>query len=271
MPAAPRRADLDQIAVGKQHRTRGLVGLDPHAVARHDVGPIGEIGDLAKALRLALGAEHAIGHIEALERRVRVGSDPHRGLERERRGHVMDDEMIIVDLVAIAAERLAIEREADQLQLLAVQHQRPGASACRRIAPHREPRPHFGRRRLQIEPQLDLIDQIVGRPVVLEPNRLRRARLCLSFRLGFGHARGPSDVERRRRRRREWPRHTVRPARPRALARLGPDVHHGTAASLSRTPRVPARGRGQIADDARCCLLALQGDQVGDDVVGLLG
>ena len=97
--------------------------------------------------------------------------------------------MIIALLVAIAAERLAIEREADQLQLLAVQHQRPGASACRRIAPHREARTHLGRRRLETEPQLDLIDQVIGRSVVLEPNGLWRDRLCLGFRLGFGHAR----------------------------------------------------------------------------------
>ena len=272
VPAAPRRADLDQIAVGKQHRTRGLIGLDPHAVARHDVGPIGEIGDLAKALRLALRAEHAIGDIEALERRVRLGSDPHRGLEGERRGHVVDDEMIIVDLVAIAAERLAIEREPDQLQLLAVQHQRPGASACRRIAPHREARPHLGRRRLEIEPQLDLIDQIIGRPVVLEPNRLRRFRPGLSFRLGFGHARVLRMWNDAYPRRRDWPRVTVRQRGPRrfsaARTRRPP---WQSAASLSRTRRVPARGRGQIADDARCFLLALQGDQVGDDVVGLLG
>ena len=183
----------------------------------------------------------------------------------KRRGHVVDDQMIVVDLVAIAAERLAVEREAEQLQLLAVEHQRPRALACRRIAPDREARPHLGRRRLQIEPQLDLVDQIVGRPVVLEPNRLRRFRPGLSFRLGFGHARVLRIMERAYPRRRDWSAYTVRQRGPRRLARLGPGVHQDGALCTRSNRRLEA------VDGGRPVLLALQREQVGDDVVGFFG
>ena len=47
---------VDQIAVGEQHRRFAFVGLDARGVDRHHVGPVGEIGDAAKAFRLALGA-----------------------------------------------------------------------------------------------------------------------------------------------------------------------------------------------------------------------
>ena len=110
VPAPGQAAVLDQVAVGEQHRTGRPVRLDPHAVARHDVGPVGEIGDLAKALRLALGAEHAVRDVQALERGVALGADAHRALEGERGGQVVHDQMIVVDLVAIAAQRLAVER-----------------------------------------------------------------------------------------------------------------------------------------------------------------
>ena len=49
-------AGLDQIAVRQQHRRLGLVGLDPRREDRQHVGPVEEIGDAAKAFRLALGA-----------------------------------------------------------------------------------------------------------------------------------------------------------------------------------------------------------------------
>ncbi len=54
----------DRIAVCEQHREARFVGGHPHLVAAEHVGPIGEEGDAAEALGLALGAEHAARSIE---------------------------------------------------------------------------------------------------------------------------------------------------------------------------------------------------------------
>ena len=48
--------EVDEVAVGQQHRRFGFVGLDARGVDRHHVGPVREIGDAAKAFRLALRA-----------------------------------------------------------------------------------------------------------------------------------------------------------------------------------------------------------------------
>ena len=233
--AAPgQAAALDQVAVGEQHGIRRLVRLDADAIPGHDVRPVGEIGDLAQALRLALGAEHAVRDVQALERRVRLGMDAHRAFEGERGGQVVHDQAIVVDLITVAAQRLAIEPEPDQLQLLAVQDQGRSALAGRRIAPHHQPRLDHGVRRLQTKLQLDLIEQVVRRPVVRQADGLR----LLRFRLGLGHHGiprmcSPAPVQHVTRRRCELParagsrpdRHV--PRRPRSLPRRGPDVHHG--------------------------------------------
>ena len=67
MPAAGQVAALAQIAVGEQHRRLGLVGLDAGGVDRHHVRPVGEIGDAAEALGLALRAIGAARPVEAEE------------------------------------------------------------------------------------------------------------------------------------------------------------------------------------------------------------
>ncbi len=54
---------VDAVAVGQEARIGGLVGVHPHGEARQHVGPVGEVGDLAEALGLALGAEAAAGHV----------------------------------------------------------------------------------------------------------------------------------------------------------------------------------------------------------------
>ncbi len=46
-----------RIAIGQQHRQ---IAFDPHGEWGHHIGAVWVIGDLAKALRLALGAEHAV-------------------------------------------------------------------------------------------------------------------------------------------------------------------------------------------------------------------
>ena len=59
-----------EIAVGEQDRRLALVGLDARRVDRHHVRPVEEIGDAAKAFRLALRAIDAVRAVEAHQLRV---------------------------------------------------------------------------------------------------------------------------------------------------------------------------------------------------------
>jgi predicted acetyltransferase len=62
MPATVQFARLDRVAVGQQYRARRLVRLDAHVIGGHHVRPVDRtIGNAPEALRLALGAEHAVG------------------------------------------------------------------------------------------------------------------------------------------------------------------------------------------------------------------
>ena len=67
MPFDKARPIRNQIAI-RQHHRRGA--LDPHGIGRHHIRAIGEIGDLAKPFRLALGAIHPVGHIKPLKRGI---------------------------------------------------------------------------------------------------------------------------------------------------------------------------------------------------------
>ena len=84
MPAAGQLALLGEIAVGEQHRRLGFVRLDARGVDRHHVGPVGEVGDAAEALGLALRAVVAARTIEPGELRVGLRIDQRLDLERER-------------------------------------------------------------------------------------------------------------------------------------------------------------------------------------------
>ena len=68
MPAAVERPRACEIAVAEQHRTVLAIGDDGYGVRRQHVGTVQEIGDPAKTLRLALGAEHPCRNVETLER-----------------------------------------------------------------------------------------------------------------------------------------------------------------------------------------------------------
>jgi hypothetical protein len=81
--------------------------------------------------------------------------------------------MRVVQGVAVGAERLAVQAHLEELQLLAVEHQRSRPVARRRVALHREARPDLGALRVEPEVQLDRLDQMVGRPIVAEVHRLR--------------------------------------------------------------------------------------------------
>ncbi len=177
--ALGQQALLDQVAVAEQHRVLFAVRLDPRAIDRHHVRAVREPGDAPKTLGFALGAENAVREVEALERGVPVGLRPAGDLELEGGRRRLDRQMLVVDGVAVGAKRLAVEAQADQLELLAVQHQRRQAVAGRWIAADGEPRRDLGRGRVEPDVEVHPVHQVVRHPVVLQVDRLGRA--------GIGH------------------------------------------------------------------------------------
>src|SRR6266849_3463591 len=73
-----------EIAVGEQHRRVAFLGFDAGGVDRHHVGAVGEIGDAAEALGLALGAKDRSRAIKARELGVGGGIDGGLDLQPER-------------------------------------------------------------------------------------------------------------------------------------------------------------------------------------------
>ena len=99
------------VAVGQHHGTGGGVGGDGHGEAGHHVGAIGEIGDAAEALGLALGEEGAVGEVEARQFGVGFGVDD--GLDREHAGlgRLVDHQRLAVQPPAVGAEGRAVDRD----------------------------------------------------------------------------------------------------------------------------------------------------------------
>ena len=142
MPAVAGVLDRAGIAVRQHDRHARRVGGDRGGEARHHVGPVGKIGDAAEAFRLALGEEAAVRRVEAGQLRVVLRRDARFDLQRRGVRHVGDEQLAVLEHVAVGAEFLAVQRDAQQRQRLAVQRQRragvhstqdcaapPGASA----------------------------------------------------------------------------------------------------------------------------------------------
>ena len=75
MAAAVKLSGIDQVAVGQEDRTAAAVGANGGSEAGQDVGAVKIVGDLAKALGLALGAEIAAGQVKALQSGIGPGID----------------------------------------------------------------------------------------------------------------------------------------------------------------------------------------------------
>ena len=93
----------------------------------HHVGAILHRRDAVEALRLALRAVDARGLVQARELRVQVRLDRDITLELElgREGSLdLEQVSAWVDGVAVCGQRAAVQQDARQLQVLAVEEQR---------------------------------------------------------------------------------------------------------------------------------------------------
>ncbi len=122
MAPAVERPGGDLLAVAQQHRVLAGIGLEPDRELGQDVGPIDEIGYAAEAFRLALRAEIAPARIQAEQDRVRRRGDFHDRLDN---GAVTRDRQRQPRAVEDGLDRLAVDGDRNEGQVLAVEHQRP--------------------------------------------------------------------------------------------------------------------------------------------------
>ncbi len=114
-----------EIAVGEQHRRFVFVGFDAGGVDRHHVRPVEEVGDAAKTLGLALRAIGVAGAVKPHELGIAGWIDDGFDVELERPvRRLRDGEPLGRGDEVFRRQRLAVERERDELQLLAVEHER---------------------------------------------------------------------------------------------------------------------------------------------------
>ena len=168
MPRGARHIALrGEIAVGEQHRRFGFVGLDARGVDRHHVGTVEKIGDAAKTLGLALGAIGRAGAVEAHELGVVGRIDDGLDLELERPvRRLRDGEIVSRGDKVLRRQRLAVEQERFQLQLLAVEHERRRRAGA--VGLELEPGANRRRSRMERNIEIDGFDQPVGRAVILQ-------------------------------------------------------------------------------------------------------
>jgi len=105
-------AAAHEVAVREQHRRFVLLRLDAGRVDGHHVGPVGEIGDTAEALGLALGAVGAARAVEAHELGIGRGIDQRFDVDRERPRRRRKRKAVGRRRVAIGRERRAVKRKA---------------------------------------------------------------------------------------------------------------------------------------------------------------
>ena len=98
--------------------------MDGGGVARHHVGPVEEEGDAPEALRLALGEVAVLGGVQPHQLGVRFRADADHRLQRELVRHIVQGQMLVVQVVAARSERLAVDLYGFEFQLVTVQFQR---------------------------------------------------------------------------------------------------------------------------------------------------
>ncbi len=146
--AAGQIARIDKVAVRQQHRRFGFVGLDARGVDRHHVGAVGEVGDAAEALGLALRAVIAAGAVEP--GKLGIGGRVDQRLDLQREGAVRrlrDGEGVGRRQIIFRGQRGAVDLQRHQIDAVAVELQR--RRRILRIRPQRQLGAHHGLGRVQ--------------------------------------------------------------------------------------------------------------------------
>ncbi len=161
------------IAVRQHDRAGGGIGGEGDGEAGHHVGAVGEPGDAAEALGLALGEEGAVREVEAGELGVGCGVDDGLDLEHAGLGRFVDHQGVALQPPAVGAEGRAVERDRADGLAGAVEPQGGGGVGVL-VAAQREAGAHHGGVRVEVEREVHRVDQPGGRAVVTEAGFARR-------------------------------------------------------------------------------------------------
>ena len=162
-----------RVTVGQQDRVAMLFGDHGSGERAHHVRAVKVIGDLAKAFGLALGAEHRAGLVQAFQRGIGFGVDLDAGVDHKLLGGRMQGQVAVCQLVVRCGQLDIVKLDRQQLQLLAVQRQGREALATGGIAAHHQLRMDQRVVLEQLEGQVRLVNQVLGRLVVLQVDHLR--------------------------------------------------------------------------------------------------
>ncbi|GBH08896.1 Thiol-disulfide isomerase or thioredoxin [Pseudomonas syringae pv. actinidiae] len=173
VPSALFFAAGNRVAVGQQDREVLLVGAERGSEFAHHVGAVEVVGNLAKALGLTLGAEHAAGLVQAFQRGIGFRMDAHGAVDRETFGLWMQRQVIVCQLIISSAELDVTQFHRNQFQVLTVQHQWRQACATLRVAAHDQLGVDQRVVVEQLKGQVRLINEVLGSLVVLEVNHFR--------------------------------------------------------------------------------------------------
>jgi len=173
VPAVSLVATAGRIAVGEQHGQAGLVGVQGDLVARHDVGTIGEPGDAAESLRLALREIAVFRAIKPGEAAVVVGVDAHLCGQRQRVRRIVDGQRRARAAVVVGAKRRAVDGQRDRFQPLAIELQRRWLGRRRWVAPQLQLTADQDLASVEMHVQFDAVDEEGRGCVVLAVDSLR--------------------------------------------------------------------------------------------------
>ena len=160
----------DAVSVRQGHGIVPLVCRNPRGHLHQHIWPIRRVGNATKPLRLALRAEHLARGIEAHEPRVGRGTNPRHNLKLERIRHIEHLKLRGRNLILVVRKRIAIQLHRNQLELVALQHERLGITCPPLEAHARRDLGHLG---VKIEVKPSLWQGKVRRRVVLAPSKLK--------------------------------------------------------------------------------------------------
>ncbi len=176
-----------RIAAGQQHREALAIGVEGDGVAGQYVGAIGEEGDVAETLCLALGQQEAAlalaGQVQAFQRRVGRRLHPHTRFQHAAVAHVVHFQHVIRVAPGAFGYGLAVQRDGQQLQAFTVEPQR---FLLRSVPSQVQASGDLGGVDPQIKRELDLIHAPGGGAIVTEPDQGRGGIATSSHRTAVG-------------------------------------------------------------------------------------
>jgi len=153
-----------QIAVGQECGIRLRLSAQRHRVDRHHVGPVGKEGDAPEALGLALREQVGLRGEQAQELAVGSGPDGVPDAQREAVCRWRDRQVLVGEHVGGCRQSVAVALQPQQLEVLAIEHQRP--AGAQRITTDLQVGGDQRADRVEVEVELDSLHEKRWRKVI---------------------------------------------------------------------------------------------------------